>query len=156
MDVGSDLREKQWMDNNGRSAGLLWTYCIPTIPGLFIIGILGIVFFMNQASRWMLILLALFTAIGFAAILAAIAREPRALALSEDGLWMRIGIRKPGHELVIRWEDVNRFTFMHTFGSPSLIAHFKNGKKRALGFMEMQMIRRIIDEQKRRGAVSKV
>jgi len=117
--------------------------------------VLGVYFLVSGAGFEIKVLYVISCFAVVAAVLLAIAREPMALALSEDGLWLRVGIRKPGHEHVIRWEDVERFTYTHTFGSPSLIAHFISGKKRALGFIDMQMIRQIINEQKRYAAFMK-
>jgi len=146
----TDFKERQWMNNNGRKAGILWTYCLPSVLAMMPVSVLGYFILVSDAAFEIKAFLVFGCFVGIAAILLAIAREPKALALSDDGLWLKAGIGKTGHEYMIRWENIERFTVSHIFGSISLIAHLADGKKRNLGFMDRQIMRRIVREQKER------
>ena len=140
----STLNDGIWVENPARVPGIFWSYILPAAVGSVVVVLLGGYLLASRAPSFIVAAYALSYILGFGLIGRAIAREPRAVVISEGGLKLRYGVHKPWHEIGVRWEEVERFTMGFGLGAPVLIAYFRARGKRGLGFMQREIVRNIV------------
>ena len=149
MTTVSSSGQIEWYANQARQQGILWNYYIPLGLGTGLLVLVGLV--VASAVPWRDFFLVM--AVGYSFLMAAlgkaIAREPHALAITEKGLVLRLGLWRTRRDVVLPWDGVERFTIGISLRVPTLVAHFAGKRRREIGFVSRELAFRIMDSHRR-------